>query len=211
MRKRPIGQVGCVLERAQSMKRLVTTRTALRGLALVAVAGGAIAVGLRASAQERPLDVVRDVDFQRYSGKWFEIARLPNRFEDACARDVTATYAPRPDGRITVVNRCVKKDGSLNEAEGVARRVDGRPPSVLKVRFAPGWLSFLPSVWGDYQIIELASDYSHALVGSPDRKYLWILGRQPAMAADVFERLTARAASQGFDVSRMLRTEQSSK
>ncbi len=193
------------------MKKQVDGALILKGLALLAVAGGVMAISLAASSQDKPLDVVKDVDFKRYSGRWFEIARLPNRFEDDCARDVTATYTPRPDGRITVVNRCVKKDGSVNEAEGIARRVDGKPPSVLQVRFAPGWLSFLPNVWGDYQIIALAPDYTHALVGSPDRKYLWILGRTPEIDGSVYEKLTARAASQGFDVSRIIKTQQSGK
>ena len=160
------------------------------------------------TAQDKPLEVVPKVDLERYAGKWFEIARLPNDFQDDCARDVSATYTLRPDGRITVVNRCVKKDGSINEAEGVARRVEGKPPSVLEVRFAPGWLSFLPMVWGDYQIIELADDYSHATVASPDRKYLWFLAREPKIASQLYEKLKARAKAQGFDVTRLGQTEQ---
>jgi apolipoprotein D and lipocalin family protein len=67
-----------------------------------------------------------------------------------CASDVTASYTPRSDGRITVINRCLRANGAAQQAEGVARRVDGQPPSVLKVRFAPAFLSFLPMVWGDY-------------------------------------------------------------
>lgn len=193
------------------MKKHVNNGWLLTGVALVLAGAGALAMSRTVSAQDKPLDVVPDVDLQRYSGKWFEVARLPNEFQDDCARDVTATYTPREDGRITVVNRCVKKDGSVNEAEGVARRVDGKPPSILQVRFAPGWLSFLPNVWGDYQIIELAPDYTHAVVASPDRKYLWILARKPSIDASLYEKLTARAKAQGFDVTQMLKTEQSGK
>ena len=111
----------------------------------------------------QPLRVVPNVDYQRYTGTWFEIARLPNRFERRCARDVTATYVPRNDGRVTVVNRCRRADGSTDEATGVARRVGGRPPSVLQSkRFAPALLSFLPFVWGDYQIHRSSFDYQYA-------------------------------------------------
>lgn len=173
------------------------------------LAAGAAALGAQPlAAQENPLDVVAKVDFERYAGKWFEIARLPNEFEEDCARDITATYTPRPDGRITVVNRCVEKDGNINEAEGIARRVEGKPPSVLEVRFAPGWLSFLPMVWGDYQIIDLAPDYTHAIVGSPDRKYLWFLARDAKMDPALYEKLKARAKAQGFDVSSLIQPEQ---
>jgi apolipoprotein D and lipocalin family protein len=181
----------------------------MRGIGLLAVAaGGAVVLAQTLRAQEKPLDVVPKVDFERYAGTWFEIARLPNRFEEDCARDITATYTPRPDGRITVVNRCVEKDGNINEAQGIARRVEGKPPSVLEVRFAPGWLSFLPMVWGDYQIIDLAPDYTHAIVGSPDRKYLWFLAREPKIDPALMAKLKDRAKAQGFDVSLLIQPEQ---
>ena len=181
----------------------------MRGLGLLALAaGGAALLPQTLRAQEKPLDVVPQVDFERYAGKWYEIARLPFRYQEDCARDVTATYTPRPDGQITAGNRCVRKDGKANNAEGVARRVDGRPPSVLKVRFSPAWLSFLPSVWGDYQIIALGPDYEYSVVGTPDRKYLWILARTPKLDAGLYRSLLDKAKAQGFDVTRLMETEQ---
>lgn len=176
-------------------------------LAVLVVAGSALAV--RAVAKEKqPLKVVPSVDFERYAGRWYESARLPNRFEEDCAGDVTATYAPRADGRLDVLNRCREKSGEWKEARGVARLASRRGPnSKLEVRFAPGWLSFLPFVWGDYQIMELAPDYSHAVVGAPGRDYLWILARTPRLDDPTFDALAARAAAQGFDVSRLIRTE----
>jgi apolipoprotein D and lipocalin family protein len=176
-------------------------------LAVLVVAGSALAV--RAVAKEkRPLRVVPSVDLGRYAGRWYEVARLPNRFEKDCAGDVTAAYTPRPDGRVDVLNRCRGQGGGWKEAKGVARVADKRGPnSKLKVRFAPGWLSFLPFVWGDYQIIELAPDYSHAVVGDPGREYLWFLARTPQLDEQTFRRLSAAAAEQGFDVSRLIRVE----
>lgn len=172
---------------------------------LVLVAALVAGASFTAPAQSTPLRVVPDVDLNRYAGTWYEIARLPNRFEEKCAGDITAHYAPRPDGRITVTNRCRESNGTTSTAEGVARRVDGRPPSVLKVRFAPAFLSWLPQVWGDYQIIELGSDYDYAVVGSPNRKYLWVLGRAPQMDDSLYAQLLARAAAQGFDTTTMIR------
>jgi apolipoprotein D and lipocalin family protein len=157
--------------------------------------------------EREPLRVVPSVDLARYAGLWYEVARLPNRFEEKCAGDVTAEYTPLKDGRVKVVNRCRKKDGRLSSAEGVARIADKRGSnSRLKVRFAPSFLSFLPFVWGDYQIIELAPDYSHALVGDPGRKYLWILSRTPQLDEAVFNSLAESARAQGFDVSKLIRT-----
>lgn len=164
-------------------------------------------LAVKAEKKKEPLRVVASVELSRYAGVWYEIARLPNRFEKKCAGDVTAEYTLRDDGRIKVVNRCRRKDGQTTEAVGVARLADRRGPnSRLKVRFAPGFLSFLPVVWGDYQIIELAPDYSHALVGDPGRKYLWILSRTPRLDDGTWARLTESAQAQGFDVSRLIRT-----
>ena len=157
-----------------------------------------------------PLPTQDWVELGRYAGRWYEIARLPNRFQDQCAGDVVATYALRPDGRVGVVNECRKKDGQTTHVEGVARRADEKgPASRLKVRFAPAVLSFLPLVWGDYWILELDRDYHHALVGDPSRKYLWVLSRTPTMDAATYESLTAAAARLGFDVTRLVRTPQS--
>ncbi len=152
------------------------------------------------------------VDLARYGGRWYEIARLPNRFQEQCAGDVSATYTLRADGRVTVVNECRRRDGRTSRAEGVARRADEKgPASRLKVRFAPAFLSALPFVWGDYWILELDRDYRHALVGDPSRKYLWILSRSPEMEAGEYELLAGAAGRLGFDTSRLLRTQHSSR
>jgi apolipoprotein D and lipocalin family protein len=162
--------------------------------------------GAPVDAGQPPLQVVAAVDYVRYGGTWYEIARLPNRFQRQCEGDVTARYVLRGDGRIDVVNRCRTSGGAVSEASGVARRAEGMPPSVLEVRFAPAILSFLPMVWGDYQIIALGADYEYAVVGSPSREYLWILARRPVMDAEVYHTLAEGARAQGFDVSRLIAT-----
>lgn len=172
----------------------------------ILLAMGVIAMAVPLSARSTPLSVVPSLDYARYCGTWFEIARLPNRFQAICAGDVTATYVQRPDGRIDVTNRCRESSGRLREAAGVARRVDGEPSSVLKVRFAPAILSFLPMVWGDYQVLALGQDYDYAMVGAPDRSYLWVLSRTPTIDPQVFRRLVADAESQGFEVSALVET-----
>jgi apolipoprotein D and lipocalin family protein len=166
-----------------------------------------LALGLPATAPaRRELRVVPDLDLGRYAGRWFEIARLPNRFQSKCTGEVTAVYTPRPDGRLTVTNRCRRADGHIEEAVGVARRVNGRPASILEVRFAPAFLSFVPAVWGDYQIIALDPEYRHALVGTQDRRFLWVLSRTPRLDAEVLHALLAEAKAQGFDTDAVVRT-----
>lgn len=150
-------------------------------------------------------------DVDRYLGRWYELGRFPNRFQEKCVGDVVADYVARSDGRIDVHNSCTAAAGPT-QSSGVARQAhaDG-PASVLQVRFAPAWLSFLPAVWGDYWVIDVDADYSTAVVGTPDRAYLWILSRTPRIDMPTWSRLLDAARRQGFDVARLVRTPQSDK
>lgn len=154
-----------------------------------------------------PVRTVPSVDLARYAGIWHEVARFPNRFQARCAGETTAEYTLLRDGQIRVVNTCRRSDGAMLRAEGRARLARaGGPTSQLKVRFAPQFLSWLSFVWGDYWILDLTDDYRAVLVGSPDRKYLWILARTPELDAPTYERMVAAAAAQGFDVARLVRS-----
>ena len=153
------------------------------------------------------LSLVDQVDLERYQGRWYEIARLPNRFQRQCDSDVTADYRLRDDGRIDVINRCRREDDSQVEASGVARRADPEgPEAALEVRFAPRWLSLMPFVWGDYRIMALGADYEYALVGSENRRYLWILARSPDLPEALLEHLLETAREQGFDTDGLILT-----
>jgi apolipoprotein D and lipocalin family protein len=176
-----------------------------------AAAALAAAVTLQpAAAHAQTQATVRTVPFvalDRYLGDWFEIARLPNRFQRECVGDVRATYIRRSDGLLDVVNRCRTAEGET-EARGVARIVDEQTFAKLKVRFAPAWLSWLPMVWGDYWIIGLAPDYSWAVVGDPSRNYLWILARTPRLDDETIAAARALARASGYDVERLVLTPQ---
>jgi len=149
---------------------------------------------------------VGGVDLSRYVGDWYEVARFPNRFQEKCAADVMASYRRLDGGTIEVVNSCRKADGTVTTAKGVARVVDTSSNAKLEVRFAPAFLSFIPSVWGDYWILGLEPQYRWAVVGSPDRKYLWVLSRTPAMDERDYAQAVDGARANGFDVSRLEKT-----
>ncbi len=156
----------------------------------------------RAAARPTPLRVVPSVDLARYAGKWYEIARYPNRFQRACAGNTTATYTLRPDGRITVLNECRRADGKLQSARGTARVADRQGPNTkLKVTF------FWPFT-GNYWIIDLDPDYRWAVVGEPGRTYLWILSREPRLDDAVYQHILEGIRRQGYDPERLIRTAQ---
>jgi apolipoprotein D and lipocalin family protein len=167
------------------------------------------AMTLAQNKSEQNLEVVPSIDLARYTGTWYEIARLPNSFQKKCVSDVSANYTLRDDGQIKVVNRCRCEDGTFTEAEGRARKAssDG-PNSKLEVRFAPAFLSFLPFVWGKYWIIDIAENYSYAVIGEPSREYLWILARSPKLDDPTLQNIFEKVISKGYDIKNIIMTKQ---
>jgi apolipoprotein D and lipocalin family protein len=155
------------------------------------------------------LTPIPSLDLKEYLGKWYEIAKYPNRFQKNCAGDTTAEYIKTPDGRIQVINRCKTEDGPFEEAKGVAKRIGESGSAKLKVRFAPAWLSFIPAVWGDYWVIDLDENYQLAAVSEPSRTYLWILSRTPSVRTSDYDALIARLKGRGFDIRKIVPTPQS--
>lgn len=151
---------------------------------------------------------VSSVDLKRYTGKWYEIAKLPNKFQKQCAGNVTADYSLQPDGDIEVINRCLKKDGQYDDAKGKARVVDKQSNAKLEVRFAPAVLSFIPQVWGDYWIIDLDQNYQYAVVGDPKQKYLWILSRTSQMDDATYQSVLRNIEKMGYDPNKLVKTPQ---
>jgi len=151
------------------------------------------------------LPVVTQVDLNKYSGKWYEIARLPNRFEKGL-KCVTATYRLREDGKIEVINRGHKigGPGKISKIKGVARVPDKNQPGKLKVSF------FWPFS-GNYYIIELEENYRYALVGEPSRKYLWVLSRDKQLDDTIYESLLKKAEQMGFNSEEVVKTKQDCK
>lgn len=168
----------------------------------VAVFAVLASVGLSVHAEPLPNRPVPQLDLDRYLGQWHEIAHLPMFFQRQCIDTITATYTRRADGTIGVHNACRTAKG-MDASDGVARRVDDRS-GALKVRFAPAWLGWLPMVWADYWVVELDPDYRWAVVGSPSRKYLWVLSREPRMAAATFRGIRERAAARGYPVDKLV-------
>lgn len=154
------------------------------------------------------VQTVGHVDLKRYVGTWYEIARFPNRFQKDCVANVTAQYAERADGQIDVTNQCDEVDGEKDKANGVARITDPSSNAKLEVRFAPDWLAWLPFVWANYWIVDLADDYSYAAVGEPSREYLWILSRKPTLDTAAYDALVNRLTAQGFDTAKLVKTRQ---
>lgn len=146
-------------------------------------------------------DTIKYFDLNRFLGKWYEIARLDNRFERNL-HAVTAEYTLRKDGKIRVVNSGHKgsPEGPLSMIEGRAKLSapdDPQHPGALLVSFF--WIFYTP-----YNILEIDPDYQYALIGGKKQKYLWILSRTPELPREIIQKLLTRARIMGFDTSTVL-------
>jgi apolipoprotein D and lipocalin family protein len=153
------------------------------------------------------LQTVASVDLSRYAGTWYEIARLPMWFQRHCV-DSKAIYSSRPDGAVGVHNECVTKSGGVEQAEGVATVVDAKTNARLTVVF-DNWFArlFGSSREGNYWILDLDPEYRTAMVGTPDRRFLWILSRTPQLDEATYGRLVERAQQFGYPVSDLIRAQ----
>ncbi|WJR66954.1 lipocalin family protein [Neorhizobium sp. CSC1952] len=147
---------------------------------------------------------IPSLDLKRYLGRWYEIARLPLRFEDDAATDITAHYSVNSNGKILVDNRCFDKNDRPKQAIGEARPID-ETNAKLKVNFLPAALRWLPFTDGDYWVLKIDPKYRVALVGTPDRKFLWVLARESAISDSTLEDYLAEARRQGFDLTKLIR------
>lgn len=160
------------------------------------------------SNNQTEVKAVSSVDLKRYAGKWFEIARYPNKFQKDCVGNTTADYALKDGDKIEVLNSCVTKDGRIDKAKGEGKITDKVSNAKLEVRFAPGFLSFLSAIRGEYWIIDLDSDYQYAAVGDPKREYLWILSRQPEMNDATYQNILRRVEVMRFNPGKLVKTPQ---
>ena len=169
----------------------MTARTALVVLAFVIVA---------CAQRGAPPRTVESLDLQRYLGTWYEIASFPTWFQRDCVA-TQATYSRRDDGQLGVANACRDKalDGEWKGVEGVAWPVVPGDFAKLKVQF------FWP-IRGDYWVLALDPDYRWALVGHPNREYLWVLSRTRAIDDRRYAEIVALAQTQGYDVAKLRRT-----
>lgn len=163
-------------------------------------------------SQEKELPkliTVDQVDLKKYAGLWYEIAKIPNSFQDQCAYGTTAEYKLLEDGEIQVINKCYTQDGEADVAEGLAKVVDKQTNSKLEVSFF-SILGFRP-FWGDYWIIGLDNNYQWVVVGTPSRKYGWILSRTPTLPEDTVQQIFSLLKDQYYNPDSFEMTKQKNK
>ena len=182
------------------MKQRTTISAAILLAAALAVGGCASVLSKHAVGNTAVPQPAKPVELGRYLGHWYELARYEQGFQKDCD-GVTADYALRPDGKISVLNKCRKPDGALKSAEGKAKIVDPVTNAKLKV-------SFFGPFYGDYWVLDHADDYSWAIVGEGSGRYLWLLSREANPGAAKLDALIGRAKAMGYDTTMLRITKQ---
>ena len=184
-----------------------TLRRTSRQTTLPAVAA-ALALATVAAQAAEP---IASLDVERYMGTWHQLAHYPNRFQQQCVRDTTATYRLIGPDAIEVTNRCATADGKddsivgLAHPRGAAIHAGRLTPASLEVSFLPAWLRWLPLGWGSYDVISLSPDERVAIVSEPTKNYLWVLARDRTLSDERWQAVMAFLGQAGFDLGRLQR------
>lgn len=146
-------------------------------------------------------EAITGFELEKYLGTWYEVARMDHSFERGMSH-VTATYSLKENGDVAVVNKgYVREKDAWKTATGYARFKGEPDVAALKVTF------FWP-FFGGYHVVELAEDYSYALVAGDSEKYLWILSRTPKISDEIWQLLIQRASSLGYSTSDLILVDQ---
>lgn len=184
--------------------KIILTLMVVATLAACATSMNSKSGGRQVAASNTQVSSIASLDVPHYMGQWYEIGRLPMFFQRKCAKNTTANYRLQDDGNVEVTNRCTTASGDSIKATGLARKTD--QPAQLKVSFAPNWVQSLPMIGNlaqaNYWVLKLDDGYQHALVGTPDRKYLWLLSRDKTMPKDIYQNYLQAATAQGYDLAK---------
>jgi apolipoprotein D and lipocalin family protein len=158
----------------------------------------------RCKNQDKIYSEINKFDLARYQGKWYEIARFKNPFQNKCLKNVTAEYQLLDNGMIKVVNQSERKNGKMNTAEGLARIQDKKDSSKLEVSFFDilGWRP----VWGDYWILYVDPEYSLSVVGDRKSQYGWVLSRNSVLTQSELKKAKFFLDKNGYDSKELLIT-----
>ena len=141
---------------------------------------------------------VRQLDLNKYSGEWYEIAKYPFRYQTDCDR-AKAIYNVGPNNQLLVENQCWLDNELIRSRTATATIPNHNQPGKLKIMFDGFPRDPTP---GDYWVHW--TDYNTAIVGGPSGKMLWWLSREPTVLASDVEPMLKLIRSYGYDTERLM-------
>ncbi len=157
-----------------------------------------------ASARAEPTNVgalapIASLDVERYLGRWYQVAAVPQPFNLDCARDTTARYSLIDPTNIKVENNCTTWSGGANGIVGNARVNDAVTNAQLHVSFPSVPFQSSPDGPTNYIVTYIAPDYSWALVGDPMRFSGFVLSRVPSLSEAAWREVRFTVESRGYN------------
>ncbi len=166
----------------------------LQSTVLAAVlAAGLTAAGAAGAAAPQPR---KSLEIDRFLGRWHEIARTPNFNQKGC-KSGTAEWGRGEEGRLTVVQKCVKSSGDTKTWSGSATIVDTDTNAKLRMSLLKGLIK------QEYWVLDRADDYSWAIAGTPGGNFVWVLSRKASLAPAERTAVLNRVKALGYDTSKL--------
>ena len=141
-------------------------------------------------------ETVKNLDIERFMGKWYVIAAIPTFVEKNCenAYDI---YTLNEDGTVDI-KYFADKNGSPFTISQKGTIIDTVNNSKWKITFPDYWIPFFSS---PYEVIVLDEiSYDYMVVGYPGNTYGWIMARSASMEAKIFEKImTSLEDDFGYD------------
>jgi apolipoprotein D and lipocalin family protein len=160
-----------------------------------------LAVGC-ATTRIPPPALNRKVDLPRFMGSWYVVAGQFTWLERDAWNGIE-TYQLEADG--TIATTYTFRKGAV---DGPLKRY--RPSAIVIDRESNAeWgMQFLWPFRATYLILFLDEDYRYTVIGEPDRKYLWIMARDPVIPDDMMTTITQRLSELGYDPGKFVRMPQ---
>jgi apolipoprotein D and lipocalin family protein len=162
-----------------------------RSALLAALPLALLSAPAQAAAPPQP---TQKVELTKMTGRWYEVARLPNKIQRGC-QDATSDWV-RTGETFQVVQAC-RQNGAKKEWKAKARVSDTSTNAKFKMSFFGGMVN------QEYWVLDRAADHSWVILGTPGGNYVWLMSRGPDLAANIKSQALARMRQLGYDTGRL--------
>jgi len=157
---------------------------------------------LAACSSPPPIHTAKAVDLERFMGDWYVIANIPT-FIETDAHNAMESYRLDQDG--TVATTFSFRAGDF---EGERKTYHPTGYIIDKQSNAVWGMQFIWPVMADYRILYVGEAYEQTIIGRIQRDYVWLMARTPQVSEADYQRFLKLIATEGYDVSKVLRVPQ---
>ena len=174
-------------------------------VSLAAVRPLALGLFLMAASSAQAANIAvanKPIDPQRYLGRWYEVARVPNSFQKNCEA-ATSDWSRNTSGQFDVVQTChTGSPGGPAQIWRGAGKVLDEAAARIRIGFFGGFIK------QDYVVVDRSDDYSWCILSTATPKFIWIMSRRPVLNSAQKSVLAERAHQLGFDISGLVYDQQ---